>query len=224
LDELKLFQINQTLSLFISAYSNLDEAIFTKLVKACTIVSFRYNIIGGLNPNEQENVYNSIALRINQTKQFHITDLKEVYVSNESFETSFSNKIFKSTQRNHKIVKYILSHIEKHKYGNDISYDSDIFSLEHILPESADEDWGDFNSEAINRSVYRIGNLTLLEKRLNRDADNKKYEEKKPTYSQSNSKFTNSLPEEFEEWNESNISKRQKNFAKDAKSIWQIQF
>ena len=113
LAELQMFQIKQTLSLFISAYYNLSEKDFEKLTKACAIVSFRYNVIGGLNPNEQEDAYNVIALSINNTKKFNIVDLKSIYVPDENFVNSFSNKTFKSTTRNHKIVKYIFSKLEK---------------------------------------------------------------------------------------------------------------
>lgn len=224
LGELKLFQVKQTLSLFITGYSNLDEIGFTKLVKSCSIVSFRYNIIGGLNPNEQEDAYNAIALNINKTKHFNVEDLKGIYVSNDNFETSFSNKIFKSTTRNHKIAKYIFSKIEKYKYKNDIPVESDLYTIEHILPESADESWGQFDNEAIGRSVYRLGNLTLLEKKLNKEASTLKFSEKKLIYKESNCKLTTSLIEQFDEWNETYLSNRQKELAKDAKSIWQIQF
>lgn len=223
LGELKLFHIKQTLSLFISAYYNLSENDFEKLVKACTVVSFRYNVIGGLNPNEQEDAYNTIALNINKAKKFNTADLKSVYVSDENFELSFSNKAFKNTERS-KIVKYIFSKLESYKYRNDIPAESDLFSVEHILPESADESWGDFDNEAINRSINRLGNLTLLEKKLNKDADNLKYEAKKPFYKQSNCKLTTSLIEHSNEWNEKNLSARQKELAKDAKAIWRIQF
>jgi hypothetical protein len=223
LGELQLFNIKQTLSLFISAYYNLTESDFEKLVKACVVISFRYNIIGELNPNEQEDVYNAIAVNINKVKSFNVADLKSVYVLDENFQISFSNKIFKNTSRNHKIVKYILSKLERYKYRNDISADSDLYSIEHILPESADESWGDFDNEAINRSIYRIGNLTLLEKKLNKDAENLKYDKKKLLYKQSNCKLTTALVEQFEQWNESNLSARQKELAKDAKSIWCLQ-
>lgn len=224
LAELRLFQIKQILSLFISAYYNLSEEIFTKLVKSCVVVSFRYNVIGGLNPNEQEEAYNTVALNINKTKQFHLSELKSIYVSNDNFESAFSNKIFKSSTRNHKIVKYIFSKLEKYQFKNDIPASSDLFTVEHILPESADDTWGQFDNEAINRSLYRLGNLTLLEKNLNIDADILKYAEKKTFYSQSNCKLTNNIVEQFDDWNESNLSTRQKELAKYAKSIWQLQF
>jgi len=224
LEELKLFQIKQTFSLFISAYKNISEDSFEKLVKACSVVSFRYNIIGGLNPNEQEDVYNNVALSISKTKQFILSDLKNVYVSDENFETSFSNKVFKNTTRNHRIIKYVFGKLERYKYRNEIDSGSDLFTVEHILPENADENWCPFDNEAINRSVYRLGNLTLLEKKLNRDAGNLQFSEKKSYYSQSNSKITQSVSENYDEWNENNISTRQKEFAKAAKSVWQIQF
>ncbi|KAA6308557.1 hypothetical protein EZS27_039798, partial [termite gut metagenome] len=139
------------------------------------------------------------------------------------FETDFSLKQFKDTSRNHRLVKYILSKIEKYKYHNEIDFDSELYTIEHILPESADENWGDFNQDEINRSVYRIGNLTLLEKALNRDADVRSFPEKKTFYQQSNCNITKNITIHYDTWNEDRIASRQANLAKDAKSIWKIQ-
>ena len=221
--ELRLFQIKQTNSLFMAGYRNLDLKNFTKLVKICSIISFRYNIIGGLNPNEQEEVYNTIALKITQDKIFEITDLQSIYISDSSFENDFSIKQFRNTSRNHKIVKYIFSKIELYKYRNEIDPESDTYTIEHILPESADETWGEFSNEEVNRSIYRIGNLTLLEKKLNRDADTKNYAQKKLIFTQSNCKLTQNIPDTFDTWNEDKLSSRQKKLAKEAKSVWRVQ-
>lgn len=223
LKELKLFQIKQTNSLFLSALNNLDDDKFKKLAKVCSVISFRYNIIGGLNPNAQEDVYNSVALKIAANQQFSISDFQSIYVSDLNFENDFSTKEFKNTSRNHKIVKYILTKLEWYKYQNEIDLDSDLYTIEHILPENADENWGEFTFEEISRSVYRIGNLTLLEKKLNREADQKCYAEKTNYFLKSYSKLTLSIPENFNSWNEDKIAARQREFAKDAKSIWKIQ-
>lgn len=223
LKELKLFQIKQTNSLFLSALNNLDDDKFKKLAKVCSVISFRYNIIGGLNPNAQEDVYNSVALKIAANQQFSISDFQSIYVSDLNFENDFSTKEFKNTSRNHKIVKYILTKLEWYKYQNEIDLVSDLYTIEHILPENADENWGEFTFEEISRSVYRIGNLTLLEKKLNREADQKCYAEKTNYFLKSYSKLTLSIPENFNSWNEDKIAARQREFAKDAKSIWKIQ-
>lgn len=222
-EELKLFQVRQIFSLFLIGYQNLSETEFTKLVKYCSIISFRYNIIGGLNPNELEDVYNKLALYIKENKNFDINLMKPIYVNDNDFQQAFSSKSFKRTTRNHKIVKYILGNIERKIFTNDIPFDSDIYTIEHILPESADENWGEFTDEEINRSVFRIGNLTLLEKKLNRDIENSNFEIKKQFFLKSNSKITNKIAEEIEVWNENKIISRQKELAKYAKSIWRVQ-
>lgn len=120
LKELKLFQIKQTNSLFLAALKCLDWDDFKKLVRICSAISFRYNIIGGLNPNAQEDVYNSIALQLAAGKNFTAADFESIYVSDLNFENDFSTKEFKNTTRNHKIVKYILSRIEVYQYSNEI--------------------------------------------------------------------------------------------------------
>lgn len=221
--ELKLFQIRQINSLFLSALRNLEVENFRKLAKICSVISFRYNIIGGLNPNAQEDVYNTVALKISSNKRFEVADFQSIYVSDLNFENDFSTKEFKNTTRNHKIVKYILSKIEVYQHKNEIDPESDLFTIEHILPENADDTWGNFTFEEINRSVYRMGNLTLLERKLNREAGQKGYVEKIVLFAQSNSELTKTLPDNFNTWNEDKLAARQRELAKHAKAIWKIQ-
>lgn len=223
LKELKLFQIRQINSLFLSALRNLEVENFRKLAKICSVISFRYNIIGGLNPNAQEDVYNTVALKISSNKRFEVADFQTIYVSDLNFENDFSTKEFKNTTRNHKIVKYILSKIEVYQHKNEIDPESDLFTIEHILPENADDTWGNFTFEEINRSVYRMGNLTLLERKLNREAGQKGYVEKIVFFAQSNSELTKTLPDNFNTWNEDKLAARQRELAKHAKAIWKIQ-
>jgi hypothetical protein len=104
-----------------------------------------------------------------------------------------------------------------------IDNESDLFTVEHILPESADESWGEFKDEEITRSVYRLGNLTLLEKKLNRDAAVLSYERKKEFFSKSNSELTKGIVENYDSWNEEKLAARQRALAKHAKAIWRIQ-
>jgi uncharacterized protein with ParB-like and HNH nuclease domain len=223
LKELKLFQIRQTNSLFLSALRNTEMDAFMKLAKICSVVSFRYNIIGGLNPNAQEDIYNNVALKIASNKIFTSADFQSIYVSDVNFENDFSTKEFKNTSRNHRILKYILAKIETYQYKNEIDFESDLFTIEHILPENADESWGEFSFEEINRSVYRIGNLTLLEKKLNKEADQVSFKNKINYYLQSNSEITKSIVEHYNSWNEAKVASRQRELAKHAKQVWKIQ-
>jgi uncharacterized protein VirK/YbjX len=132
-------------------------------------------------------------------------------------ENDFSTKEFKNTSRNYTTVKYILSKIEIDQYKNEIEPESDLFTIEHILPENAVDKWGDFSFEAINRCIYRIGNLTLLEKKLNREASQKSYSEKINIFLNSYSELTKNIPENYHSWNEDKLAARQRELAKQAK-------
>ena len=162
-------------------------------------------------------------MSITKDKSYKIKDLESIYVSDTRFENEFAVKQFKPTTRNNKIIRYILAELEEYNFKHDINPDSDIYTIEHILPESADENWGEFTDEEISRSVYRLGNLTFLESVLNREADKKAFFDKINFYEKSNCKMTLSISSEFKNWNEDKISERQKQMAKAAKSIWRIQ-
>jgi len=223
LRELDLFDIRQAFSLLLAAYRHLEDKDFIRLVEACAVVSFRYNVISGLNPNEQEEVYNKLAVSISNKQPFDLSALKRIYVPDESFATNFSLKSFKGKP---KLIKYIFSKLEKHKYNNDISLTSDIYNIEHILPESASFNnipgWEHFSDEGIGRSVDRLGNLTLLEKDLNKKAAAQGFADKKPLYAQSNSRITQALSKLYDDWDEEKLASRQKEMAKMAKEIWRL--
>ncbi len=222
LQELKIFQVRQPFSLLLTAYEQLDLDGFRKVLKACSVLSFRYNVIGGLNPNEQEKVYNEVALNMQKNKVFDSKMLENINPQDDSFETEFSNKSFKRTSRNHKIVKYIFAKMERHLYHSDIDLFSDLYSIEHILPESPDAGWEQFSDDALDRCVYRLGNLTILEKKLNKKTGTLSFQEKAPYYKSSSLEITLAIPKHYGEWTEDSINQRQRQLAKKAKEIWQF--
>ena len=116
-----------------------------------------------------------------------------------------------------------MNKIEKHNGGVSIDYMTDEFSIEHILPENPDDNW-DFDEFKAEMLIPRLGNMCLLEKAKNRDIGNLTYSEKKNTYSLSQFVTTKSIPERYEEWTEQSISSRQKQMAKNAISLWKLNF
>ena len=223
LRELNMFQVRQPFPLLMAAYRDLDAAGFLRALDACSIISFRYNVISGLNPNEQDTAYNEASLNIAKEKRFDVSWLRRVYPEDDSFSTSFSNAEFKPTSRNNKLVRYVLSEIERHKHGQAPDRASDTYSIEHVLPVAPDASWG-FDDDAVERSVYRLGNLALLETNLNRDAGNDPYGLKRPIYQRSGIASTMAIAEHYEQWTEEAVSNRQKHMAKVAKDIWKLNF
>jgi uncharacterized protein with ParB-like and HNH nuclease domain len=218
---LNLFNLKQPYSLLMAANTTLPTNEFKKILKATIIVSFRYSVIGGRNPNDIERRYNDAALYINKNKRYENSLLKEVYVDDREFVSMFSTKSFIITARNTKIIRYILGEIEHSEGSINIDILDDNNSIEHILPQSPNDEW-DIDEEKIERLSPRLGNLCLLEKRLNKEASNKSFDIKKELYKQSSFKTTQQICEKYDQWDENAIASRQSAMSRKAKSIWSI--
>lgn len=223
LTELTLFGAKQPLSLLISGYSNLSIKEFIKLVECIAVIYFRYNIIGGLNPNDEENVFNNLAIKINDSKKFDRQVLKEIYHPDELFKPDFSNIELKNTSRNRKIIKYILTNIENFETNTKYDITDEQNTIEHILPENPDESWG-LEDGLAERYIYRLGNLALLEKNKNKDIQNLPYFKKREVFASSSFKTTKDIADIYSDWTIDNIVKRQGTMAKKAVNIWKIDF
>lgn len=218
-----LFGLKQPYSLLMAAYKSLDTRDFNKLLKDIIVISFRYSVICGKNPNDIERVYNNIAIQITTEKIYDKKRLKEVYIDDNEFVPIFSRKSFVDNSRNNKIIRYILGKIERFSGGNrEVNIDGNTDTIEHILPQNPDETWGeDYNFDNL---IYRMGNLCLLEKVYNNELKNKPYADKVILYNKSAFISTKQISEDYPIWNESTINHRQQKMSNCAKSIWKIEF
>lgn len=224
-EELKLFGVSQQIPLLFSAYKNFDENEFVKVVRICSVISFRYSTIGKLNPNEMERIYNKCAIKVankeiaNSKEVFD--NLKSIYVDDETFENSFLSVSIDTGKR--KLIKYILVNIENQKANTDIGFDESDATIEHILPQNieAESKWAEnFSGDEVENFTPRLGNYLLLEVDKNKDIGNKYFDEKKEAYKTSKYVMTSSF--NYNEWNTEKIKQHQKEFARIAKSIWRI--
>ncbi len=223
---LSLFKVKQMYPMLLSGYKNLDATSFQSLLKICVIISFRYLIVSGLNPNALEKIYNDAAIaifnRTVKTPQEIFKILQRIYISDEKFENDFSTLEI-DTRRNKKLVRYILISIENHLTKHALDYEDDPSSIEHILPENPIEDWDNyFPYDIQDNYIYRIGNYSLLEESLNRDAENREYEEKNKIYTQSKYKLTQMIT--TDSWNPESLLRRQERLAQYAVQVWRCDF
>lgn len=221
---LNVFNLKQPYSLLMTAFKVLDPDSFARLLNDVITVGFRYSVICGRNPNDIERVYNSIAISIFSNKQYDRTLLIPVYVTDQEFIPIFNQRSFVDNARNNKIIKYILGKIERFKGGHhEINLLSDFDTIEHILPQSPGEEWGDDNYD-FDSLIFRLGNLCLLEKNINKEIENKPYSIKTQRYVESTFVTTKSIPEHYSDWNRESINSRQLQMGSCAKSIWKIDF
>ncbi|MEI7489450.1 MAG: DUF262 domain-containing HNH endonuclease family protein, partial [Chryseobacterium sp.] len=229
LSTLKMFGIKQPLALLLAARRQFSDADFETLLHICVVISLRYNVIGNLPPNEQEIVYNKAARRIASKEINNLAEifpeLKTIYPPDEKFKADFSEKIIKTNQstRNNRIVKYLLGKIQSHLYGVEPDIESDNVTVEHILPQNPELGWENFSSNDTESYVYRIGNMTLLNKSDNKISGNTSYDKKREIYrNASNFPLTQKIAQDYNNWTTVTINSYQKNLAAQAAARWRI--
>ena len=225
--DLRLFSVRQPFPLLMAARRTLSDPAFEAVLRACVIISFRYNVIGGQPAHEQERVYSAAAERIAGRQLADpgamLAALAPVYPGDDAFRTAFAEKSIPTTHsRNKRVVRYILCALEKRLTGAALDFDSDSFNLEHILPENPDAGWEAFSDDEVEALVYRIANLTLLAKGANKDLGNSPYTTKKPMYAASAFGITQKISEDNADWTPGRLAARQNWMASQATAIWRI--
>jgi hypothetical protein len=104
--------------------------------------------------------------------------------------------------------------------GHDV--ESDKYTIEHIIPESPEENWQDFNELRDSSFIYRLGNYTLLSDKDNRDIGNMEFKDKKTIYENSEFEITKKIAEDNNSWDIERIANRQRTMANWAASIWKL--
>lgn len=225
--DLRMFSVRQPFPLLLAARRQFSDCDFESILRACAMISFRYNVIGGQPTNEQERVYNAVAEKLSRRQ---ITDpaavvrsLSNVYPGDDAFKSAFCEKSLRTTQsRNKRVVRYILCALEKRLGGADLDFDSDSFNIEHILPGNPEQGWEAFPEDDVDALVYRLGNMTLMARGANRDVGNLPYITKRQSYAQSAYAITRKVSEDNADWTPERISARQNWMANQATAIWRI--
>ena len=230
--QLLMFNVRQPLAMLMACHQRFfdaDRVGFTRILRAVTVSTFRYNVICNLQTNEQERLYNEIARKVSEGAHDQhkkvIAALAAVYPDDRQFRAAFTEKELRTTNaRNKKVVRFLLFEIERQRSGRDSDFESATYSLEHILPENPGEDWKHIPEHQQDRLVYRLGNMTPLESGLNRDAGNAGYESKRELYRSSEFHITCAVAEHYDTWNEEKLDARQQKLADVATAIWRIEF
>ncbi len=227
---LKLFGVTQNKPLLMVAYTKLQNPKdFTRLVKSIVNISYRYNVIGRLQTNIMDKIYNKAAINVNNANQINVPQIlksiQELYVTDDAFKNYFDLKAFNTNNSNSKkLARYTLYKIEgQMPPGNKYDFLVDSGTIEHILPENLTEEWEQYFSEDDHvRNLFKIGNLTLLEAKKNNDIGDDTIDSKLPVFHSSQYTITNSI--NVSEWNVNAIKQRQAQLGKIACGIWKVQF
>ena len=224
---LKTFNVRQPFPLLLAAHRVLDPPDFTGLLRACVVISMRFNVIGGYSTAEQERTYNAVSERVAkgeiQSLGAVLAAMPSIYPGDAAFRSAFAEKTIRTTQsRNNRVVRYILCALEKHLSGQDYSFTSDSFSVEHVLPQNPKSGWEAFGNEEAEALVYRLGNMTLLQTGANKDIGNAAFGAKRAAFENSGFAITRKLAADHADWTPERIAAHQNWMAAQATAIWRI--
>lgn len=224
---LKTFRVRQPFPLLLAAKRIFDAPDFTGLLRATVVISMRFNVIGSFSTAEQERKYNDVAERVAKRELTQLgaalQSLRSIYPDDTVFRTAFADKTIRTTDsRNNRVARFILCAIEKHLSGQDYSFLSDTYNIEHVLPQNAPDGWGGFDNDDADALVYRLGNMILLQAGANRDLGTADYTQKRVVYEQSGFAITRKLAIDNAEWTPERITAQQNWMAAQATAIWRI--
>jgi hypothetical protein len=150
---------------------------------------------------------NQIINEFNKLKQGFIELLPE---DNQKFISNFvqinysskTNGMDNIQKRKNSITKYAIYKIEeKLSEDNGTNFDTISATIEHIIPESSEDD---------KKSILNIGNLLILEKNLNEECENYKFSKKKSVYKKSNYHFVKAFTKKYSDIKEFSVEERSK--------------
>ena len=181
------------------------------------IVGFvRHNLIGHLSNSLLEDVAFESArtVRIDGAFANAIKRITDFSPNDKSFQPAFET----ATVRRRASARFVLREIEQHLRTTeelDVGPPSRVH-VEHIYPQTppAGLRWASHEN-----SLNRIGNLTLLSKRLNTKIRNTGFEEKRPYYEKSELLLNKSLVN-LKSWTEEALDARQIELSEMAPTIW----
>lgn len=171
---------------------------------------FVYTAIMKERPNRLDSIYSKFAIKLrkcnskdevnNTIDDFLYKELIELFPTLENFKLEFIKLTYaKNNSRDNMKAKFAINRLNSYYSKSDV-FEPD-GSIEHIVPETS-------NSNATN-----IGNLILLERRLNDEAANYDYDEKIGIYKKSNYEWVGEFIKNNESFSVDEIESRNEKLA-----------
>ncbi|MFA4933837.1 MAG: DUF262 domain-containing HNH endonuclease family protein [Candidatus Omnitrophota bacterium] len=232
---ISLMGVSQCYVLFLSILRNIDKLKTdpTRVFELIEKFTFQYSTVCRLPTNGPEKIYSKYALKIEKAITERSdkkiageiqsifsnleNELRKMRPSSEIFKDFFEELEYKNSEKNRVLVKYILHKINKfYQKTKEQDIDFDEVNIEHILPQKPIKG-SSLKRKDIKHYVNKLGNLTLVDKRINSRVGNKLVKDKASGYKESSLAINQELIKELkgcsDNWDEKVINKRQKYFA-----------
>ena len=238
---INIMGVQQPVLLLLSLFRNsipeiMDVSRYLQMIENFIFVYFA---VSKLPANRVERLFARYAIQLHQATVKSTSDkdkrkaaesimdkltneLHQIKPSQDIFIENFMNVKYKNSTKARMLIKYILAKIENYKSDNrEKIIDFDNVNIEHLLPKNPKK-W-DLTKRDVKGYVDLLGNLTLVDRKLNSGGGNEPLEKKLEILKRSNIAITKELVAMAEKrgWDEQAIRERQREFAEMAYTkIW----
>lgn len=223
LKALKIFRARTFYPIFLAMKQvKFKDDEITKVISKIETLIFRNIKICGLNPNIYEKRFAELARNIYNMVYGKKADgickeIKELMAPNKVFKSTFENLTL--SKSNNDLIRYIFRKI--HNYldpKHEINVDNNDVHIEHIMPQEKKR-WK-VTAKEHKALLWRLGNMALLAKKLNKSISNKPFLDKRHVYESSKVEPNKEIAK-FKKWDRKAINARQKKLAEYAVKIWE---
>ncbi len=222
-DALNDLNVTQHRPLLFAIFNKFNNKELTKTLQMIVSWSVRFMICGSAGSGTLETAYADCAKRITEGAIISAEQLWEAMKDKVPTDEEFESSFILATVSNTNLARYYLRVLEKQNNSKEeeiiVNSNQDKVNLEHILPKTKSPYWSHIPDDEYPTLYKRIGNLTLIAKRLNSKAANNSFQKKKKYFKQSRISITKEICE-FEDWTGTEIERRQIKFAKLAVKAW----
>jgi len=219
----KALNITKCYPLLLATKRILKDKDFERLTNAIEVITFRHSILKE-DPKELEKVYYKALHSIYSSKD--VEDAIKIIHDHSTMKRNvdFCEYFSKATPKSI-TSKYILFRITRY-HQEAIEWGSKEIHLEHVMPQNPTGQWLKIKNNDIDKyedNLNRLGNLTLLQDKLNKSASNKDFIiKKKEYYNKSRLLVTKDSFNSYNSWGYEQITQRQKDLLLTVNKIWKI--
>jgi uncharacterized protein with ParB-like and HNH nuclease domain len=234
INDLQLFRVTQCNPLLLNAIQILGTPKeIVKVFRTAANFSFRYFIIGNQSPGNLERQTNNIAFGIRAGTLANARDVADAFRAinpDPAFRNDFS--LASLSKARTKIARYTLAKLNNHLWRNAgrqggeqvVNPDAKQVNLEHVLPQSVPSTWKSHFTKGVNPLDYvsRIGNLTLLTKKVNSEVGDASFLDKQREALNNSALPINEIFHTLSNWGDKEIEQRQAELARIAAEVWSL--
>jgi Protein of unknown function DUF262/Protein of unknown function (DUF1524) len=216
---LRTLKANSAYALLLAAQRNLGPEDQKNCARALVSLAIRHNIVCDMDRARFETTIYAAAKKVSAGGGYAsaLADLVLLAQPDERFKESF--EILAFSQQEHGVARYLLQCFEA-----SLAATAEVtvagpkrVHVEHIYPQTPLEGQ---RFEDHKTFVNRLGNLTLLDKRLNEGIKNANFAAKKAAYQTSRLEITRALARLEVDWSPAEIQNRQNQLYELAVALW----